>query len=206
MLPTATIRAVEPTVEARLEVLRELGYAFSDFDLWDGWLILEESSAERIIRDYLIPWFAPKLSRIRTLSAGGVSQVGPTFDDFHRLVRFTHLEEAYRDVAWVRVDGDAVGCDIIAQLQKRYPTWKSDRFSCFSKKQFELYYPTEFSEQVEKALDIKDKQEKRNAKKILLENVRTWLNEDEQRGRKALESSAADVIFDLRLIESQLKS
>jgi energy-coupling factor transporter ATP-binding protein EcfA2 len=109
MPPIATIREVEPTIEARLEVLRELGYSFSDFDLWDGWLILEESSAERIIRDYLIPWFAPKLTRVRTLAVGGVNQVEPTFDDFHRLVRFTHLEEAYRDAAWVRVDGDGVG-------------------------------------------------------------------------------------------------
>lgn len=73
--PKASINEVEPTVKARLSVLKELGYAFSDFELWDGWLILEESSAERIIRDYLIPWFAPKLSRVRTLAVGGTSQL-----------------------------------------------------------------------------------------------------------------------------------
>lgn len=204
MPPIATIRAVEPTVEARLEVLRELGYSFSDFDLWDGWLILEESSAERIIRDYLIPWFAPKLARIRTLAVGGVSQVEPTFDDFHRLVRFTHLEEAYRDAAWVRVDGDGAGSEIITRLQSRYPSWKPDRFSCFSKAQFEQYYPAEFSEQTKEALAHADKQVRRDAKRKLLDNVRAWLDEDEQRGRKALEQSAAEVISDLRLIESQL--
>lgn len=204
MPPIATIRAVEPTVEARLEVLRELGYSFSDFDLWDGWLILEESSAERIIRDYLIPWFAPKLARIRTLAVGGVSQVEPTFDDFHRLVRFTHLEEVYRDAAWVRVDGDSAGSEIITRLQSRYPSWKPDRFACFSKAQFEQYYPAEFLEQTKEALAHADKQVRRDAKRKLLDNVRAWLDEDEQRGRKTLEQSAAEVISDLRLIENQL--
>ena len=69
--PVATVQQVPSTPEARLSVLRELGYSLSDFDLWDGWLILEESSAERIIRDYLIPWFAPLLALVRTLAAGG---------------------------------------------------------------------------------------------------------------------------------------
>ena len=51
MPPAAEVRAVAPDPTSRLEVLRELGYSFSDFELWDGWLILEEASAERIIRD-----------------------------------------------------------------------------------------------------------------------------------------------------------
>jgi hypothetical protein len=49
--PTATVQPVDHTTEARIAALRDLGYRFSDFDLWDDWLILEESSAERIIRD-----------------------------------------------------------------------------------------------------------------------------------------------------------
>jgi hypothetical protein len=65
-IPTSYIREVEPTAVARIEVLRRLGYELSDFDLWDGWLILEESSAEIIIR-YLVPWFAPELSRFEQL-------------------------------------------------------------------------------------------------------------------------------------------
>ena len=204
MPPVATIREVEPTVEARLTVLRDLGYAFSDFDLWDGWLILEESSAERIIRDYLIPWFAPKLSRVRTVATGGIDQVEPTFDDFYRLIRFTHLEEAYRNAAWVRVDGDKPGAEIIKQLQNRYPSWNADRFKCFSKAQFEHFYPSEFSQQVNEALANVDKQARRNAKRQLLDDVRAWLDADEPRGREALEKSAAEVIADLKNIESQL--
>ena len=203
MPPKAVIQSIEPTVEARLAVLRELGYSFSDFDLWDGWLILEESSAERIIRDYLIPWFTPKLARIRTLAAGGVDQVTPTFDDFYRLIRFTHLEDAYQNAAWVRVDGDKHGVEIIEQLRKRYPSWSSRQFNYFSKTQFEQYYPAEFTDQTLKALAHTDKQVRRDAKRELLKNIRSWLDEDESRGKKALEQSAAEVINDLSLNYSQ---
>lgn len=202
--PVATIRPIEQTVEARMDVLRELGYAFSDFDLWDGWLILEESSAERIIRDYLIPWFAPKLARVRTIAVGGVTQVEPTFDDFHRLVRFTHLEEAYRNSVWVRIDGDEIGFKIITQLQGKYSSWKSDRFACFSKAKFELYYPKYFDKEVTSVLAIEEKQARREAKRRLLNDVRVWLDEDEQRGKEALQISAAEIISDLKLVERQL--
>lgn len=206
-LPTvATVRAVERTPQARVKVLRELGYSFSDFDLWDGWLILEEASAERIIRDYLIPWFAPKLSRLRTMSAGGNSQVEPTFVDFDRLVRFTHLEEVYRDAAWVRLDGDEDGRRIAEQLRDRYRNWTPDRFGTFTEPQFERYYPDAFDNEVDEALSTSGKQARRDAKRQLLDRLRAWLDEDEVRGRSALEQSAADVIAELRTIEAQLVS
>lgn len=203
--PVATVREVEPTVEARLQVLRDLGYSFSDFDLWDGWLILEESSAERIIRDYLIPWFTPKLSRIRTIATGGSSQVEPTFTDFNRLVRFTHLEEAYRDVVWVRIDGDDDGKKIIEQLQKKYSSWDNESFKCFSSTQFELYYPTVFQDRITAVLSMPKGQSKRDAKRNLLDEVRAWLDADTQRGRDALEISASEIISELRLFESKLR-
>lgn len=204
--PTASIRLVPQTVEARLEVLRELGYALSDFELWDGWLILEESSAERIIRDYLIPWFAPKLSRVRTLAANGITNVEPIFNDFDRLVRFTHLEVAYRDAAWVRVDGDEPGNIVIQKLREKYKSWNLDRFSCFTSKQFEHYYPTEFAEKIKSTLATTGKSELRAAKKKLLDEVIVWLDENESRGRQSLQKSADEIIKDLQSIERQLLS
>jgi hypothetical protein len=195
---------VENKPDARLAVLRDLGYELYDFDLWDGWLILEESSAERIIRDYLIPWFAPKLSRIRTISANSISQVEANFEDLNRLVRFTHLEDAYKDAVWVRVDGDEIGKDTCKKLQDRYKTWKPDRFDCFEHGQFEKFYPEEFQVEADTTLAIQDKQAKRIAKNNLLSKVRSWLDEDEQRGRKALEQSAKNVISHLQKIETQL--
>jgi hypothetical protein len=204
--PIAHVRPVSGAPESRLAALRELGYRFSDFDLWDGWLILEESSAERIIRDYLIPWFAPKLVRVRTLAAGGTGQVEPTFEDFHRLVRFTHLEHAYRNFAWVRVDGDEVGQKIVRRLRERYPAWASDRFGTFSEAQFERYYPERFQQQHEAILAVQDRHGRREAKRELLDEVRSWLDEDQARARAALATSAASVIADLKQIEAQLTS
>lgn len=204
--PTANIKAIEPTVEARLNLLTELGYSFSDFDLWDGWLFLEESSAERIIRDYLIPWFAPKLSRVRTLAVGGNSQIEPSFEDFSRMVRFTHLEELYRNAAWVRVDGDDSGNQIIARLRARYTSWEPDRFSTFNNSQFEQYYPSHFAQKIAAVLALIGKQEKRTAKKELLDEVRAWLDEDDERAKVALQESAAEIIADLQVIEAQLIS
>jgi len=200
----AKIEAVDPSPQSRLRVLRDLGYTFSDFDVWDGWLILEESSAERIIRDYLIPWFAPKLSRIRTLAVGGISEVEPTFNDFQRLVRFTHLEQAYTNAAWVRVDGDTTGKIIVEKLRNSYLSWESDRFANFSSEQFEHYYPSEFSDKIAAALAVRDKQSRRDAKRTLLNEVRAWLDADTERGKAALLTSAKEIIDDLQRIETQL--
>jgi len=201
--PVASIAQVESTVSARLEVLRDLGYAFADFDLWDGWMILEESSAERIIRDYLIPWFCPKLARIRTVAVGGTGNVEPTFEDFQRMVRFTHLEQAYAGAVWVRVDGDSSGQGVVATLRTRYPTWAPDRFQHYSQPQFEHYYPEPFAQSAE-LLAIANKQAKRAAKTALLNEVRAWLDADAMRGRVALEISAAEILQDLRVMEQQL--
>lgn len=204
-LPTrATIELVPQTVEARMEVLKDLGYSFSDFNLWDGWLILEEASAERIVRDYLIPWFVPELTRIRTLSTGGADSVEPTFNDFNRLVRFTHLEEAYRNKGWVRVDGDSKGVDIVERLKNSYSTWEPNRFATYKESQFEKYYPHIFAEEVRAALGMEG-QKRREAKKRLLEKVRTWLDEDRARAEEALKESANEIIADLQVIAKQLK-
>lgn len=207
VLPTeAEAIKVPNNAESRLSVLRDLGYSFSDFELWDGWLILEEASAERIIRDYLIPWFVPKLARVRTLSTNGVDQIASTFEDFNRLVRFTHLERAYAGAAWVRVDGDAAGKSIVDQLQGRYKSWAKDHFACFEQSQFESYYPEHFSDRVSQTLSITDQKKKREAKRILLEDVRVWLDEDTSRAKAALRLSAKEIVDDLEGIAASLRS
>lgn len=165
---------------------------------------MEEASAERIIRDYLIPWFAPTLTRVRTISAAGAGNVEPTFEDFHRLARFTHLEPAYRDAAWVRVDGDPPGKAIAARLRERYRTWSPDRFATFSEPAFEMYYPEAFRARAEAALAEPGKRARREAKAELLNAVREWMDDDVGRAREALAVSARPVIDDLCTIETQL--
>ena len=46
----------------REDLLAHLGHELYDYGLYDGWLILEEASAETIIKDYLINWFVPALA------------------------------------------------------------------------------------------------------------------------------------------------
>jgi len=207
VLPTtARVEVVEATPEARIAVLEDLGYSFADFEMWDGWLILEEASAERVIRDYLIPWFAPSLSRVRTLAAGGVDKVEPVFADFQRMVLYTHLMPAYAGRTWVRVDGDRPGCELTERLKSDFRDWPSDRFRTFAASQFESYYPAPFANDVKEVLAVADKQIRRKAKRDLLNRVLAWLEEDKQRGKSAMSESAGDVISDLRNIETQLKS
>jgi hypothetical protein len=201
-IPTSTIREVAPTAEARVEVLRRLGYELSDFDLWDGWLILEESSAEIIIR-YLIPWFAPGLARIRTVAAGGTSKIEPTFEDFRRLFLFAHLDPQYRGRAWVVVDGDDEGKRVIAQLQAKYKDWPADHFTTWSQPDFEHYYPSCFATQTKDVL-AKRHREKWEAKKMLHADVKAWCDANPEEAKAELEKSAAEVIEVLQQIETEL--
>jgi AAA15 family ATPase/GTPase len=200
----AKINIVPKTAEARIQVLQDLGYSFSDYDMWEGWLLLEESSAERIIRDYLIPWFAPKLTKIKTVSANGTGNLEPAFSDLHRLMLFIHLQPAYENRAWVIADGDESGKSAIKELQSKFTSINPNNFSNFPQAQFEYYYPEEFNTQVSEALNIKNKDEKRKAKKELLQKVITWLEEDEPRAKSALKKSAQDVIKKLKLIDEEL--
>jgi predicted ATPase len=203
-VPTSTVELVDNTPAARIEVLRELGYELSDFELSDGWFILEESSAERIIREFLIPMFAPRLSRLQTVAANGANKVEPLFEDFRRLVLFSHLQVPFRQTTWVRVDGDDVGKSVVGQLRNSHKTWPASRFETFTKPQFEHYYPAPFASEVTATLGIADRKERRAAKQVLCRKVIAWLHEDRQRAEATLAESAADVIADLQAMEVEL--
>jgi AAA domain, putative AbiEii toxin, Type IV TA system/AAA ATPase domain len=206
--PETIVTEVPAEPEARSQVLIDLGYELRDFEFFDGWLFLEEASAERIIRDFLIPWFAPELAgRIRTVSARGASRVEPTFEDFNRLVLFTHLESRYQNRAWVLVDGDKIGKHIVSSLRERYASrWEPSHFRAFSEEAFESYYPERFQPQVAAALEESDPQRRRQLKKALLDDVRSWAQEDSEGAKNAFAESAAEVIGVLREIEEKFTS
>lgn len=201
---TSVVTEVSDSPASRTDVLAELGYSFSDLGLWDGYLILEESSAEYIIRNYLIPLFAPTLKRIRTISAGGAGNVEAAFSDLCRLSLFIHLQPAYLNRTWVIVDGDSAGQEAITKLRNRYPSWSSQSFSAFTKPQFELYFPFEFSEEVTEVLSISASDKRRAEKQRLLLKVIAWLDTDANRARSALEESAAEVIRLLKDIDGAM--
>ncbi|HYT43227.1 MAG TPA: hypothetical protein VEP90_12890, partial [Methylomirabilota bacterium] len=206
-IPTALYREVGNTPQERREVLEDLGYDLVDYDLAKGWLFFEESSAERIIREHLFRWFAPKLKEyVRTIAAGGTSDVEPKFADFNRLFLFLHLESMYKNRAWVIVDGDPSGQKTISDLKQKYTAsgWNEDTFINFSKHNFEEYYPERFGDARALALGMQDKQAKRVAKKQLLEEVLAWIASNETQAKAEFEKSAGEVIAILRKIETKI--
>jgi AAA domain, putative AbiEii toxin, Type IV TA system/AAA ATPase domain len=203
-LPTSSYTPVPPNPESRLAVLRELGYELSDFDLYDVWLILEEASAERLVKQYFLKWFTPRLvGRLRTVAAQGTGDVAPKFRDLERLCLFGHLEDSYKDRIWVLCDGDASGVEAINKLRKTYGSWKEDRFGLLEHDAFELYYPPRFSEKVKSAL-AKTGLSQREAKRELLLSVLEFIDEDEPRAKTEFELSAREFRNLLLKIESEL--
>jgi predicted ATP-dependent endonuclease of OLD family len=209
-IPTSSITEVENTPEAKREVLLELGYELHDNGLWEGYLILEESSAESIINELLIPWFVPTLSgRIRTVSTSGISRVKSTFKDFQRLFLFTHLEPVYKNRAWVLVDGGMEGENTIAQLKSDFEGsgWNKDCFGLLSQTDIEFYFPTRFQEKANQILSLKGKQHaqaKAILKLELLNEVKVWAQKEPQSAKDEFEKSASEIIIFLKRIEKQI--
>jgi hypothetical protein len=144
-LPTSSVQKVENEAPERLGLLSALGYDLFDFELFSAYLLVEESTAERVIRDILIPWFAPGLRNgLKSIAAGGVTKIQPRFEDFLRLFVFIHTSPAYRGKAWVIADGDESGRQVVADLRKTFTDWNPEHFQTLSQANFESYYPPRF--------------------------------------------------------------
>lgn len=202
-IPTSRVSEVPPTPEARIELLTSLGYELYDFDIWDGWLILEESTAEQLITQVLIPAFAPELKRLRTISVGGNEEAGPAFAEFNRLFRFAHLENHYKNRAWVILDGDERGRELIGKIRESYPDWDEGNFRFWSKENFEEYYPAKFKEEVARALTLTGKA-KKNAKTKLILDVLAHYKDEPEVAKNELAKSAEEVISKLKDLEASL--
>jgi predicted ATPase len=199
------VEEVERTPVAHMQLLRELGYEFTDFSLFDGWLFLEESSAERVVRDILIPFFVPKLKgRLRTFAAGGVNDLEPSVAEFRRLIVFVHLLPVYEGRLWARADGDEAGVNAISKMKISFPNFDDETLATFEKLQFEEYYPAHFADEVKTALSIVDKVARRKAKTALLLRVLAWTNDNPDEANCAWETSAAEIITLLKLISGKI--
>lgn len=206
-LPYSKIEEVENNEVARRELLEELGYEFQDYDLHKAWLFLEESSAEVVVRDFLIPNFAEGLvGKIKTFSANGKDNIQPKFDDFNKLFVFLHLQPVYKNRVWVIVDDGAEEKSILDDMKEMYRKsgWDEDKFQQLSKHDFEEYYPQSFSERVSETLAIEDKQVKRRKKRELIEEVKRWWIENPDQAKEEFKKSAAEIIKILKAIEKQL--
>lgn len=127
-----------------------------------------------------------------------------TFEDLNRLFLFTHLTPTYRERSWVLVDGDEAGEQAISKLKERFPSDLHRHFYLLSRPAFENYYPKELAEKVSEALAVVQPDARREAKRKLLSAVMVWLDEDVERGRAALQESAAEVIALLRKFEASI--
>lgn len=201
------LREIPNNVDDRRAVLENLGYEFNDFGLWNAWLFLEESSAEILIREWFIKWYVPKLlNKMRTFSANSLSQIIPKFDDFNKLFVFLHLEPVYKNKVWVIIDGGKEEREIIETLRNTYIKngWKEDNFSQFSEHDFERYYPKQFKAKVNLVLAETNKQKRREAKKILLEEIKQWILSNEKIAKEEFKISAEPVINKLKEIARQI--
>ena len=204
----STMTEIPNEPEARREILEELGYDFFDFGLWKAWLFLEESSAEIIIRDYLIKWFTPELlGRLRTFSANGIDKIKSKFDDFNQLFVFLNMQQTYKNRVWVYIDAGNKEEGIIEEFKDMYTKsgWEESCFNQFSEHDFEKYYPAIFQEKVDVILNIKQKRDKRQAKKDLLNEVKAWIQKNEDEAKAAFEQSASEIIQVLKSIAQNIQ-
>lgn len=198
-LPATTYDPIA-SPEDRMEVLRKLGYELADFHLGGGWILFEESSAERIVREWLIPWFAPSLRNLYTVAAKGTSRVTALAQALGEMLVFAHREPIYRHQAWVIVDGDQAGKEVVQKLRSSFPDWPMENFTHWSESEFESYYPKRFEGRVNEIRDTIDRGQRQELKKDLLHEVIQWIDEDQDVARSEFQISAADVIRHLARI------
>lgn len=205
-IPTSIIEECVNTPENRLDILTSLGYDLFDFDLYSTYLIFEESSAERIIRDFLIPTFTPNLyGKVRTIAAKGANDLSPKFNDFHRLFLYIHMTPIYRNRAWVLADGDEAGRSNIEKLKEQFETdWDSEHFINFQEPNFERYYPDIFQNKVSEIMEIKDRKVKQERKEALLREVINWAFQNPEDAKVKFAQSASEIIDILKKIRVKI--
>lgn len=206
-IPTSKINEIPGTPEARSELLEELGYELSDVDMWAGWLFLEEASAEKIIKDYLICWFAPSLQgKLKTYSSKGKDQIKEKFNNFNTLFCYLNLQAIYKNKAWIILDAGNEEKKLINELKERYEIhgWTEDHFQQFKEHNFESYYPENFKDKVTEILNMPNGLKRQQAKINLLAEVESWIKNNEAQAKKDFTNSAADVIAKLKEIEKQI--
>lgn len=206
-IPTSTVTEEENTPENRIQILESLGYDLFDFDLYSSYLIFEESSAEKVVRNIILPFFFPELHpKIRTIAAKGADDLGPKFNDFHRLFVFVHSNPVYNKRAWVLADGDEAGRRNIEKLQEDFRSWPPEHFINFSKDNFEEYYPQRYEKRVKEIFRIGDNREKWEKKKELNREVVAWASKNRAEAMEEFAVSAKEIINVLGAINASLNN
>lgn len=203
--PTTKLEVID-SVQERIRVLSELGYDVADFNLFKYYVLCEESSAEALIREILLPEFFPdEAGFTRTIAAQGTSDIEPRFFDFQRLLVYLHTSPVYTHKALVIADGDASGLQAIAQLKRKFPSWPSGSFETLSKTMIEDCYPAQYSAKVDAIKNTADRKKRQELKGTLIKEIVADYGKDKAKVRSALESSAKEVIELLRSFFTRVK-
>lgn len=206
-LPTTSIEELKNDPIEKIKLLEELGYDVFDFDLYKSYLIFEESSAEALVRDFLIPAFCPSLKdKIKTIAASGADDIEPRFHDFLRLFVFIHQNPVYASRAWVMADGDEAGKRNIEKLRAAFPTWAPEHFISFSKNNIEEFYPKQFQAEFETINSIADKTKKRQQKIDFTKRVLDWIEINPEQAITDFSTGASEIIGHLKAIESVISN
>ncbi|MFT3844711.1 MAG: ATP-binding protein [Lacibacter sp.] len=204
-ISTSIIKEIDNDPKSRLDLLDDLGYDVFDFELFKSYLIFEESSAEKIVRDFLIPEFVPKLaSKVKTIAAKGTGDLPARYIDFHRLFVYVHNTPMYKNKTWALADGDTSGRECIDKLRGKFIDWDKENFINFSETDFEKYYPSRFKNNINEALSETDKEKKREKKKLLLNEVLDWIVENREEAKKEFASSSLEIIDILKRISQKI--
>ncbi|OYQ17728.1 ATP-dependent nuclease [Elstera cyanobacteriorum] len=202
--PISKVQNITDSSEKRKYALEDLGYHFSDFGLFRGWIIFEESSMEEIVRDYLIEWFFPSLyGKIRTVSAGGADNTKRHFGEIHRMYLYTHLQPVYKNCAWVVLDGDKKGKEVKNKLLEKFKECSDDTFICLQKESLEMYYPEEigFDKMI---LEEKSGNDKDSYKKECLQKFKKLASEKNDYFKSSCKESFSEIILILEKIQQKI--
>ena len=204
-IPTSTCQPVADNPEDRIHLLESLGYEPFDFYLWKGYLILEESTAERLIRDFFVPFLVPNLQgKLKTIAAQGVTDVEARLSDLMRLFVFIHTAPQYKERAWVAVDGGAKGDELVSNLRQNFKSWPEQHFRCFKAKNFEEYYPAQFQPKASEIFSMAKGLPKQQAKGKLAEEVLQWALDHQQEAKAEFASRAKEILDFLNEIATKL--
>lgn len=204
-LPTTSICELKDDPLEKIKLLEELGYDIFDFDLYKSYLIFEESSAETLVKDFLIKTFCPSLqNKVKTIAASGADDLQPRFHDFLRLFVFIHQNPIYTSRAWIMADGDEAGKRNIEKLKSSFPSWSSEHFITFSKNNIEEFYPEQFQNEFNEINSISEKVKKREAKVAFTKNVFDWINQNQEEAKVQFSESASEIIGYLKHIEAKI--
>lgn len=183
-IPLTSIKEVVG-LDEKISLLEEMGYDCYDIGLYKYWFIFEESSSERLFRDYIFKWFFPEQKKyLRTISSCGIDKAEIQFDAINAIFTVFHLGNVFKNKVFIALDSGRKEKEIIDRIKATYQIkgWNIENFINFSFHDLEECYPISLKNDFLKIKELPKKQ-KRDGKKELFDSLLTWINNNEDDAR-----------------------